>query len=54
VNGKGKVRFYERKVDDANRYHEQAIELAGGSYPAAEHDLNLVRRAKSGAVPFPE
>ena len=54
VNGMGNVLFYERKFDEAIRHHEQAIKLAGGSYPAAEHDLNLVRRVKSGAVPFPE
>jgi len=54
VNGKGKVPFYERKFDDAVRHHEQAIKRAGGSYPAAEHDLSLVRRLKSGAVLFPE
>lgn len=54
VNGMGNVLFYERKFDEAIQYHEQAIKLAGGSYPAAEHDLNLVRLVKSGAVRFPE
>jgi tetratricopeptide (TPR) repeat protein len=54
VNGMGNVLFYERKFDDAIRHHEQAIKLAGGSYPAAEHDLNLVKAVKSGAVAFPE
>jgi tetratricopeptide (TPR) repeat protein len=54
VNGKGNVLFYEGKLDEAIMHHECAIKLAGGSYPAAEHDLNLVMRVKSGAVPFPE
>ncbi len=54
VNGKGNVLFYEGKLDEAIMHHERAIKLAGGSYPAAEHDLNLVMRVKSGAVPFPE
>lgn len=54
MNGKGNVLFYERNFDEAIRHQERAIQLAGGSYPAAEHDLNLVRRVKSGAVPFPE
>ena len=43
VNGMGNVLFYERKFDEAIRYHEQAIKLTGGSYPAAENDLNLVK-----------
>jgi tetratricopeptide (TPR) repeat protein len=54
VNGMGNVLFYERQFDEAIKHHERAINLAGGSYPAAEHDLNLVMRVKSGAVPFPE
>lgn len=54
VNGMGNVLFYERKFDEAIRHHELAIILAGGSYSSAEHDLNLVRRVKSGVVPFPE
>lgn len=54
VNGKGNVLFYEGKLDEAIMHHECAIKLAGGSYPAAERDLNLVMRVKSGAVPFPE
>jgi tetratricopeptide (TPR) repeat protein len=54
VNGMGNVLFYERQFDEAIKHHERAIELAGGSYPAAEHDLNLVMQVKSGAVQFPE
>ncbi len=54
VNGKGNVLFYERKLDEAIMHHERALNLAGGSYPAAEHDLNLVMRVKNGDVPFPE
>ena len=54
MNGMGNVLFYERKFDEAIRHHEQVIQRAGGSYPAAAHDLNLVRWVKSGAVLFPE
>ncbi len=54
VNGKGNVLFCEGKLDEAIMYHERAIKLAGGSYPAAERDLNLVMRVKSGAVLRPQ
>ncbi|MFY9941259.1 MAG: TIR domain-containing protein [Desulfobacterales bacterium] len=54
VNGMGNVLFYEGQFDQAIMHHERALNLAGGSYPAAEHDLELVMRVKSGAVPFPE
>jgi hypothetical protein len=54
VNGMGNVLFYEGKFDQAIMHHERAIELAGGSYPNAEHDLNLVMQVKSGARPFPK
>jgi tetratricopeptide (TPR) repeat protein len=52
VNGMGNVLFYERRFDEAIRYHEQAISLANGKYDYAEHDLNMVRQVKSGKVPF--
>jgi tetratricopeptide (TPR) repeat protein len=52
VNGMGNVLFYEQRFDEAIRYHEQAISLAGGKYDHAEHDLNLVRQVKSGKIPF--
>ena len=52
LNGMGNVSFYEGTFDAAIRYHELAIKEAGGSYPHAEHDLNLVKRVKSGAVAF--
>jgi hypothetical protein len=48
VNGMGNVLFYEGRLDEASRQFEEAIKLAGGKYPEAEHDLNLVRRVKSG------
>lgn len=54
VNGMGNVLFYERRLEEAIQYHEKALKLARGSYPAAKEDLNLVKRVKSGAVPFPE
>ncbi|MFO7496519.1 MAG: TIR domain-containing protein [Desulfobacterales bacterium] len=54
VNGLGNVLFYEGKFDEAIMHHERALKLAGGSYPAAEHDLNLVMQVKSGVLPFPE
>lgn len=54
VNGMGNVLFYEGQFDQAIMHHERALNLAGGSYPAAEHDLNLVMQVKSGALPFPE
>jgi hypothetical protein len=52
LNGMGNVSFYEGRFDAAIRYHELAIKQAGGSYSHAEHDLNLVKRVKSGEVPF--
>lgn len=52
LNGMGNVSFYEGKFDAAIRYHELAIKEAGGAYPHAEHDLNLVKRVKSGEVAF--
>jgi tetratricopeptide (TPR) repeat protein len=52
LNGMGNVSFYEGKFDAAIRYHELAIKEAGGAYPHAEHDLNLVKRVKSGEVTF--
>jgi tetratricopeptide (TPR) repeat protein len=52
VNGMGNVLFYERRFDEASQQHEKAIHLAGGTYPEAEHDLNLVRLVKSGQVDF--
>ncbi|MCP4410095.1 MAG: TIR domain-containing protein [Gammaproteobacteria bacterium] len=54
LNGMGNVLFYEHRLDEAIQHHEQALKLAGGSYPAAKHDLDLVKRVKSGAVLFPE
>jgi tetratricopeptide (TPR) repeat protein len=54
VNGMGNVLFYERQFDAAIMHHERAIKLAGGSYSAAEDDLNLVMQVKSGAIPFPK
>jgi tetratricopeptide (TPR) repeat protein len=52
INGMGNVLFYEGRFDDAIRYHEQALTLEGGKYDEAAHDLDLVKRVKSGAVPF--
>ena len=53
LNGMGNMFFYERKFDEAIKYHEQAIKFAAGSYPAAEHDLDMVKRVKSGELAFP-
>lgn len=44
----------KKYLAQARMHFETAIKLAGGSYPAAKHHLNLVRRVKSGAVPFPD
>ena len=52
VNGMGNVLFYERRFDEASEHYEKAIQLAGGKYPEAEHDLNLVKLIKSGQVEF--
>jgi len=52
VNGMGNVLFYEHRFDEAVAHHRQAIELAGGVYPAAEHDLLLVQRVQRGDQPF--
>jgi tetratricopeptide (TPR) repeat protein len=52
LNGMGNMLFYEGKYDEAIRYHEQALALTGGQYPAAKHDLDLVKRVKSGEIQF--
>jgi len=52
VNGMGNVLFYEKRFDEAIQQFEKAKQLAGGKYPEAEHDLNLVRLVKSGKVKF--
>jgi tetratricopeptide (TPR) repeat protein len=54
VNGLGNVLFYQRRFDDAIRYYQRAIDLAGGrdKYPEAAQDLDLAMRVKNGQVPF--
>jgi tetratricopeptide (TPR) repeat protein len=52
VNGMGNVLFYERRFDEASQHYEKAIKLAGGIYPEAEHDLDLVKRVKRGQAAF--
>jgi len=48
VNGLGNILFFERDLDAAEFFHVAAITAAHkrgmASYPAAEHDLELVRR----------
>ena len=48
VNGLGNILFFERDLDAAEFFHLAAIAAAHKrgieSYPAAEHDLELVRR----------
>lgn len=51
-NGLANVLFFEGRLDDAIREHDKAIALAGGDYPAAAHDKDLVTRVKSGEIAF--
>jgi len=51
-NGMGNVLFFEGHFDEAIKEHETALELTGGNYPAAEHDMRLVIRVKNGEIPF--
>jgi tetratricopeptide (TPR) repeat protein len=41
LNGLGSILIYERELDAAEFYVRRAIELSGGHYPAAEHDLKM-------------
>lgn len=52
VNGMGNVRYFQRRFDEAIALHRRAIELTQGRYPAAQSDLDLVQRVKSGAQKF--
>jgi TIR domain len=50
LNGLGSILFYERELDAAEFVIRRAIllaETAGVSYPAAEHDLQLVQTFKA-------
>jgi hypothetical protein len=51
-NGMGNVLFLEGKFDEAVKAHTKALQLAGGNYPAAEHDKQLVIKVRDGAIPF--
>ena len=42
LNGLGSVLILELELDAAEFFVRRAIELAGGHYPEAEHDLRLV------------
>jgi tetratricopeptide (TPR) repeat protein len=52
VNGMGNVLFYEGRFDEAIAHHKRALELTGGNYPAAKHDLDLVAKVQSGKIAF--
>jgi tetratricopeptide (TPR) repeat protein len=52
VNGMGNVLFYERRFDEAIAHHKRALKLAGGNYPAAKHDLDLVTKVQSSKIAF--
>jgi tetratricopeptide (TPR) repeat protein len=52
LNGLGNVSFYQGDFEAAIKYHSQAIEESGGFYPEAQHDLDLVKRVKSGEAAF--
>jgi tetratricopeptide (TPR) repeat protein len=52
VNGMGNVLFYERRFDEAIAHHKRALDLAGGNYPAAKNDLDLVTKVKAGSIAF--
>jgi tetratricopeptide (TPR) repeat protein len=51
-NGMGNVLFFEGRFDEALKEHDMALQLTGGSYPAAEHDKGLVIAVKTGQIPF--
>jgi Flp pilus assembly protein TadD len=51
-NGMGNVLFLEGKFDEAVKAQTKALQLAGGNYPAAEHDKQLVIKVRDGAIPF--
>lgn len=51
-NGMGNVLFYEGEFDAAIEQHKQALKLANGNYPAAEHDRELVERVRKGELPL--
>ncbi len=51
LNGIGNVFFFERDLDAAEAFHLWAIKCAekrGTNYPAAQHDLRMVRHFKTG------
>ena len=47
INGIGSILFYERELEAAAFFQRKELEFAkqrGGSYEAAEHDLQLTLR----------
>ena len=48
--GMGNVRLFRGNYEDAIDNLDKAIELAGGSYPAAEHDRKIVEQILSGEI----
>lgn len=52
LNGMGNVLFFEGRFDDALRYYDDALLIAGPAYTAAEHDKLLALRVKAGELPF--
>ena len=43
LNGIGNILFFKRDLNAAEFFHRAAIAAAGGTYPAGEHDLEMVR-----------
>jgi tetratricopeptide (TPR) repeat protein len=51
-NGMANILFFERRLDEALKEHDKALQLANGNYPAAEHDRRMVAAVKAGEMPF--
>ena len=51
LNGIGNIFFFERDLDAAEAFHLWAIKCGGErgiDYPAAQHDLRMVRHFRTG------
>ena len=51
-NGLGNVLFFEGRFDAAIKEHDTALRLAGGNYPEAEQDKQLVIQVRDKKQPF--
>jgi len=51
-NGIGNVLLFEGRLDEAEQEIKKALELTGGNYEAAAHDLRLVNMVQEGVIPL--